>query len=73
MCARLAAICNESGQNVSPYGGLTAFQRRLGTGEPINYLLYFENTPGHPTFSLSVEKKHMLPLANNEITDGPFE
>lgn len=54
MCARLAMICREQGQDVSPYGGETEFAHEVSQGTSLRIGLKFMNRADHHEFALTV-------------------
>jgi len=53
-CARLAVLCQESGQDVSPYGGEGVIERLAAPNHKhVTWKLQFTNTPGQQEFTLT--------------------
>ena len=56
MCARLGVLCNEqSGREVSPYGGEAAFAYELPPGTPLTWNVRFKNAPAEQEFLIAAQ------------------
>ena len=57
MCARLAAMCNDQGQEISPYGGQAEFMYEISPGKFVWAKLYTANTPDDQKFILEKQSQ----------------